>query len=461
MNHSENQLNEALRKALSDKFENFEVAPSAASEKKIFAQIVSKSPFWIGRNFVFTAMFILSGSFFYTNTEKVNAKNSALKVFNTQIKSNSKNTLSNLKSNFYELAKLSNKVSLTNNQQSIVIDRNFAAKTLYNHQNLERGANFSAKNLNNIQSETNKNAKVSPLNKSNYTGNSNSVISNDFALNNSATENIKVRQNLIIDSDAQSDKLAEEFKGVELGQQQQQQQYFQNVSPDLVENRFNAEMPEKPELDYLGNEYYKENQVAVPDLPKQKPFSWSYSVGLLNTFQNIDVNDSKEKLQNFRNPSLFSAKSLGYKFGVGLEYNKWQLNLNYSTIKHWKCYEVATEEVVVTEISPGVFEKSFVGIDVNESASKHYLGFGLKKINYLNEKLLLNVGAEFGLPMSAEAKKTVWTNLEILYSFKNIKGSQLQFGPTFQYNLLNLSATQKEKMTIKDYQLGLVLVLKR
>lgn len=192
---------------------------------------------------------------------------------------------------------------------------------------------------------------------------------------------------------------------------------------------------------------------------------WGFIVGLtpLRTFQILTVRPGNGVVyQNFVLPAKISAETVGYKFSAGVERKGFQLLLNYGQFKQSYRYEIATSEFVVGPGLSGNYEVVRKGIPQQENSTVRLVGMAVKKHVVRRSHFLRDyfgdVGAEFSRDLTSK-KNLVWVNAGFgkeLFASKNVV---MTVGPYFEYSLSKLR-NPDNPFKIQPYQIGLSVGLR-
>ena len=192
---------------------------------------------------------------------------------------------------------------------------------------------------------------------------------------------------------------------------------------------------------------------------------WGIIVGLapLRTFQILTVRPGNGVVyQNFVLPAKISAETVGYKFSAGVERKGFQLLLNYGQFKQSYRYEIATSEFAVGPDLSGNYEVVRKGIPQEENSTVRLIGMAVKKHVVRRSHFLRNyfgdVGAEFSRDLTSK-KNLVWVNAGFgkeLFAGNNVV---MTVGPYFEYSLSKL-ANPDNPFKIQPYQIGLSVGLR-
>jgi hypothetical protein len=192
---------------------------------------------------------------------------------------------------------------------------------------------------------------------------------------------------------------------------------------------------------------------------------WGFIVGLtpLRTFQILTVRPGNGVVyQNFVLPAKISAETVGYKFSAGVERKGFQLLLNYGQFKQSYRYEIATSEFTVGPDLSGNYQVVRKGIPQQENSMVRLVGMAVKKHTVRRSHFLRNyfgdVGAEFSRDLTSK-KNMVWLNAGFgkeLFAGNNVA---MTVGPYFEYSLSKLR-NPDNPFKIQPYQIGLSVGLR-
>jgi hypothetical protein len=192
---------------------------------------------------------------------------------------------------------------------------------------------------------------------------------------------------------------------------------------------------------------------------------WAFIAGLtpLRTFQILTVRPGNGVVyQNFVLPAKISAQTVGYKFSAGVERKGFQLLLNYGQFKQSYRYEIATSEFVVGPDLTGNYEVIRKGIPQEENSTVRLVGMSVKKHTVRRSHFLRNYFGDFGAEFSRDLtsrKNMVWVNAGFgkeLFAGNNVV---MTVGPYFEYSLSKLR-NPDNPFKIQPYQIGLSVGLR-
>ncbi|SEJ00203.1 hypothetical protein SAMN05216327_105214 [Dyadobacter sp. SG02] len=192
---------------------------------------------------------------------------------------------------------------------------------------------------------------------------------------------------------------------------------------------------------------------------------WTFIAGLtpLRTFQILTVRPGNGVVyQNFVLPAKISAATVGYKFSAGVERKGFQLSLNYGQFKQSYRYEIATSEFTVGPDLTGNYQVVRKGIPQEENSTVRLVGMAVKKHVVRRSHFLRDyygdVGAEYSRDLTSK-RNLVWLNAGFgkeLFAGNNVA---MTVGPYFEYSLSKLR-NPDNPFKIQPYQIGLSVGLR-
>ncbi len=210
---------------------------------------------------------------------------------------------------------------------------------------------------------------------------------------------------------------------------------------------------------------WQPDSLITPGEPRKR-FEYAFKEGWgiiagftpLRTFQILTVRPGNGVVyQNFVLPGKISAQTVGYKFSAGVERKGFQLLLNYGQFKQSYRYEIATSEFTVGPDLSGNYEVIRKGIPQEENSTVRLVGLAVKKHSVRRSHFLRNyfgdVGAEFSRDLSSK-KNLVWINAGFgkeLFAGGNVV---MSVGPYLEYSLSKLR-NPDNPFKIQPYQIGL------
>ncbi|CAG5004840.1 hypothetical protein DYBT9275_03459 [Dyadobacter sp. CECT 9275] len=214
----------------------------------------------------------------------------------------------------------------------------------------------------------------------------------------------------------------------------------------------------------LGKVPYAGPDIEKPDFPdKPAPYHFLLSVTPLNTFQKVTILPQTDiKYQNFILPSAVSAQTLGFKVDAGIEKKGFQLLVDYSRFSQVIHYEIATEEYNVEPAKGGDFNIVRQGIPVSERTNFNMLGLSLQKVVFFKSPALRGYFGKAGVTMShalSSSQNAASGNIGIGKTWKLSRNTLLVAGPEISYSFTKLK-TNNEAFLFRPYQLGLSVGLK-
>lgn len=192
---------------------------------------------------------------------------------------------------------------------------------------------------------------------------------------------------------------------------------------------------------------------------------WTFIAGFtpLRTFQILTVRPGNGVVyQNFVLPTKISAETVGYKFSAGVERKGFQVLLNYGQFRQSYRYEIATSEFTVGPDLSGNYEVVRKGIPQHENSTARLLGLAVKKHTVRRSHFLRNYYGDFGAEFSRDLtskKNLAWVNAGFgkeLFAGNNVV---MTVGPYFEYSLSKLR-NPDNPFKIQPYQIGLSVGLR-
>lgn len=192
---------------------------------------------------------------------------------------------------------------------------------------------------------------------------------------------------------------------------------------------------------------------------------WSIIAGVtpLRTFQILTVRPGNGVVyQNFVLPAKISAETVGYKFSAGVERKGFQMLVNYGQFRQSYRYEIATSEFEVGPDLSGNYEVIRKGIPQEENSTVRLVGLAVKKHTVRRSHFLRDyfgdVGAEFNRDLTSK-RNMVWVNAGFgkeLFAGNNVV---MTVGPYIEYSLTKLR-NPDNPFKIQPYQIGLSVGLR-
>ncbi|MBO9612941.1 MAG: hypothetical protein J7619_09615 [Dyadobacter sp.] len=192
---------------------------------------------------------------------------------------------------------------------------------------------------------------------------------------------------------------------------------------------------------------------------------WSFIAGLtpLRTFQILTVRPGNGVVyQNFVLPAKISAQTVGYKFSAGVERKGFQFLLNYGQFKQSYRYEIATSEFAVGPDLTGNYEVIRKGIPQEENSTVRLVGMAVRKHTVRRSHFLRNYFGDFGTEFSRDLssrKNMVWVNAGFGKELFAGNNAVMTVGPYFEYSLSKLR-NPDNPFKIQPYQIGLSVGLR-
>jgi hypothetical protein len=199
-------------------------------------------------------------------------------------------------------------------------------------------------------------------------------------------------------------------------------------------------------------------QAAKEESGKQKPkqFALLLNVAPLKTFQYANINGGDTRIQNLAisGPDL----ALGYKLNVGVAHKGYQLLFNYTRLRSQIRYEYGLEKFETTETSSGNYVIKRLGQEVVQNDRMDMLGIGARKqFNVLPGMLgkdAFQVEFEYARGIQQFQRNWLFVNMSIGKRISLNKRSDIHLGPYFEYSLTNRYSINNQ-LVLKSYQIGL------
>ncbi|SDD57174.1 hypothetical protein SAMN04487996_101344 [Dyadobacter soli] len=220
----------------------------------------------------------------------------------------------------------------------------------------------------------------------------------------------------------------------------------------------------------LPEYHWQPDSLVTPGEPQKRyeylfKTHWAFVAGItpLRTFQILTVRSGNGVVyQNFVLPGKISAETVGYKFSAGVERKGFQLLLNYGQFRQSYRYEIATSEFVVGPGLSGNYEVIRKGIPQHESSTVRLVGLAVKKHTVRRSHFLRNYYGDFGAEFTRDLtskRNLAWVNAGFgkeLFAGNHVV---MTVGPYFEYSLSKLR-NPDNPFKIQPYQIGLSVGLR-
>ncbi|WP_031530363.1 hypothetical protein [Dyadobacter crusticola] len=191
---------------------------------------------------------------------------------------------------------------------------------------------------------------------------------------------------------------------------------------------------------------------------------WTLIAGVtpVQSFQILNILPNPEQLyRNFEFPGSASFKALGYKLNAGVEKNGLQLLLSYGQYRQSVRYEVAGNEFeIIPNGSNAEARRKYAS--VSSERTLKLVGVGVRK-QLVPRAPALRVfygvaGVEFTRELT-EGRNIVWANAGIGRQVRVGRNTALHIGPYFEYGFTKL-LNAEGSFQVKPYQVGLSVILR-
>lgn len=166
--------------------------------------------------------------------------------------------------------------------------------------------------------------------------------------------------------------------------------------------------------------------------------AWLFNVSALHSYQILTVPSSAARdFQNFNFPSLFTARSMGYKFSGGVERRGIQVQLHYSNFRQTYSYEVANNNYLVKPDEKGEYQTVRQGDRMEEDRRFSMLGLGVAKQLRWGHSPISRFYATFGLEYSRALNSTQslgWVSLGLGKQFAVSRNTAFSIGPYAEFS---------------------------
>lgn len=187
---------------------------------------------------------------------------------------------------------------------------------------------------------------------------------------------------------------------------------------------------------------YKPAKVIVTNPAK---VAWLLNASVLHSYQILTVPSSAAKdFQNFSFPSLFTARSLGYKLSGGVERNGIQLQLHFNSFKQTYSYEVANNNYLVKPDDKGQYQTVRQGDRMEENRQFSMLGISLARQFRWGHSPVSRFYATFGAEYSRDlssSRSLGWINLGLGKQFAVSRNTAFSIGPYAEFSPVKVRGT--------------------
>lgn len=166
--------------------------------------------------------------------------------------------------------------------------------------------------------------------------------------------------------------------------------------------------------------------------------AWLFNVSALHSYQILTVPSSAAKdFQNFSFPSLFTARSMGYKFSGGAERKGIQVQLHYSHFRQTYSYEIANNNYLVKPDEKGEYHTVRQGDRMEEDRRFSMLGIGIARQLRWGHSPVSRFYAAFGLEYShaLNTRQSLgWVSLGLGKQFAVSRNTAFSIGPYAEFS---------------------------
>ncbi|MGG7664702.1 hypothetical protein [Dyadobacter sp. BHUBP1] len=186
--------------------------------------------------------------------------------------------------------------------------------------------------------------------------------------------------------------------------------------------------------------------------------AWLFNASALHSYQILTVPSSAaQDFQNFSFPTLFTARSMGYKISGGVERNGIQLQLHYSGFRQTYSYEIANNNYLVKPDDKGQYQTVRQGDRVEENRKFSMLGIGVTKQLRWGHSTVSRFYAAFGAEYSHDLKSSQslgWVSLGLGKQFAASRHTAFSIGPYAEFSPVKVKGTQNP-FYYQPYRVGI------
>lgn len=200
---------------------------------------------------------------------------------------------------------------------------------------------------------------------------------------------------------------------------------------------------------------YKPAKVIVTNPAR---IAWLFNAAALHSYQILTVPSSAANdFQNFSFPSLFTAKSMGYKFSGGVERNGIQLQLHFSSFRQTYSYEVANNNYLVKPDDKGQYQTVRQGDRIEENRRFSMLGVGVSRQLRWGHSPVSRFFATFGAEYSHDLNSSQslgWINLGLGKQFAVSRNAAFSIGPYAEFSPVKVKGIENP-FYYQPYRVGI------
>jgi hypothetical protein len=200
---------------------------------------------------------------------------------------------------------------------------------------------------------------------------------------------------------------------------------------------------------------YKPAKVIVTNPAR---IAWLFNASALHSYQILTVPSSAAKdFQNFNFPSLFTARSMGYKFSGGVERNGIQLQLHFSNFRQTYSYEVANDNYLVKPDDKGQYHTVRQGDRMEEDRRFSMLGIGVaRQLRWGHSpasRFFATFGAEYSHDLNSN-QSLGWVSLGIGKQFAVSRNTAFSIGPYAEFSPVKVKGIENP-FYYQPYRVGI------
>lgn len=200
---------------------------------------------------------------------------------------------------------------------------------------------------------------------------------------------------------------------------------------------------------------YKPAKVIVTNPTR---VAWLFNASALQTYQILTVPSSAaQDFQNFSFPTLFTARSMGYKVSGGVERNGIQLQLHYSGFRQTYSYEIANNNYLVKPDDKGQYQTVRQGDRVEENRKFSMLGIGVSRQLRWGHSPVSRFYAAFGAEYSHDLNSSQslgWVSLGLGKQFAVSRHTAFSIGPYAEFSPVKVKGTENP-FYYQPYRVGI------
>lgn len=200
---------------------------------------------------------------------------------------------------------------------------------------------------------------------------------------------------------------------------------------------------------------YKPAKVIVTNPAR---IAWLFNAAALHSYQILTVPSSAAKdFQNFSFPSLFTARSMGYKFSGGVERNGIQLQLHFSSFRQTYSYEIANDNYLVKPDDKGQYQTVRQGDRIEENRRFSMLGIGVsRQLRWGHSpvsRFFAALGAEYSHDLNSN-QSLGWVSLGLGKQFAVSRYTAFSIGPYAEFSPVKVKGTENP-FYYQPYRVGI------